>query len=171
MPFNQQMTLPVQLTLRSAEDGVRLFAQPVGELESLRKQRRVWRELTPVPGDNPLRNLPADLFELTIDLSPDRSKSIELDLRGTKLVYETARQELVCKSVRAPLRPREGRVRLQVFLDRGSIEVFGNDGRIAMSIAATADVNNHSIAVLPQGGPIKVHSLVVYELGSAWGSP
>ena len=58
-----------------------------------------------------------------------------LDLRGTPLVYDAAKQELVCKDVRAPLRPQNGRVRLRVLLDRGSIEVFGNDGRVAMSVA------------------------------------
>ena len=32
MPFNQQMTIPVELTLRSSDDGLRLFAEPVQEL-------------------------------------------------------------------------------------------------------------------------------------------
>jgi len=75
------------------------------------------------------------------------------------------------KNVRAPLRPREGRVRLHVLLDRGSIEVFGNDGRVALSIAAIPDDGNRSIGVFHRGGPAKVHSLVVHELRPAWGSP
>src|SRR5206468_1999590 len=36
MPFNQQMTVPCELTLRATEDGVRMFARPVAEVESLR---------------------------------------------------------------------------------------------------------------------------------------
>ena len=35
-PFNQQMTLPCELTLRPTTEGVRLFARPVAELASLR---------------------------------------------------------------------------------------------------------------------------------------
>ena len=81
------------------------------------------------------------------------------------------RQELVCRNVRAPLSPQEGRVRLQVFLDRGSIEAFGNDGRIAMSIAVIPDDSNHSIGIFHRGAPARVHSLVVHELRSAWTSP
>ena len=38
MPFNQQMTVPVELTLRPTSDGLRLFASPVRELAGLRKQ-------------------------------------------------------------------------------------------------------------------------------------
>ena len=49
MPFNQQMTIPVQLTLRSAEDGLRVFAQPVDELALLRraKKRYTWSPSRP----------------------------------------------------------------------------------------------------------------------------
>ena len=75
MPFNQQMTVPVQLTLRSAGDGLRLFAQPLSELASLRGPKHEWTEITPDTGDNPLRKLKGDLFEITVDFSPDRSES------------------------------------------------------------------------------------------------
>lgn len=112
-----------------------------------------------------------DLFEITLDFSPDGSESLGLDLRGTSLVYDVLRQELVCKDMRAPLSPREGRVRLHVFLDRGSIEVFGNDGRVALSIAAVPADSNRSIGIFHRGHPAKVHLLVVHELRSAWGSP
>ena len=171
MPFNQQMTVPVQLTLRSAGDGIRLFAQPVRELASLRGRKHEWTEITLAKGDDPLRMLKGDLFEITLDFSPGRSERFGLDLRGTPLVYDTPRQELVCKDTRVPLSPREGRVRLHVFLDRGSIEVFGDDGRVALSIAAVPEDSNRSIGILSRGDPTKVHSLVVHELRSAWASP
>ena len=38
MPFNQQMTIPVELSLRTTPDGLRLFAEPVKELDALRTQ-------------------------------------------------------------------------------------------------------------------------------------
>ncbi len=171
MPFNQQMTVPVQLTLRSAGDGLRLFAQPLSELTSLRGPKHEWTEITPDTGDDPLRILKGDMFEITLDFSPDGSESLGLDLRGTSLLYDVLRQELVCRDVRAPLSPREGRVRLHVFLDRGSIEVFGNEGRVALSIAAVPADINRSIGIFHRGAPAKMHSLVVHELRSAWGSP
>jgi fructan beta-fructosidase len=171
MPFNQQMTVPVQLALRSADDGMRLFAQPVRELASLRGQKHEWTELTLASGDNPLRNVTGDLFEIAVDFSPAGTGTLELDLRGTPLVYDRSKHELICKNVRTPLRPEEGRIRLQVFLDRGSIEVFGNHGRVAMSIASIPAETNRSIGVFSRGGPIELHSLVVHELRSAWTSP
>ena len=38
MPFNQMMTFPCRLTLRTTADGVRMFAQPIKEIESLHKK-------------------------------------------------------------------------------------------------------------------------------------
>jgi len=171
MPFNQQMTIPVELTLRSAEDGPRLIARPVSELASLRAGTREWHDILLAPGDNPLNRLAGEQFEIAVDFSPASTGACALDLRGTLLVYDAARQELVCKNVRAPLRPRDGRVRLQVFLDRGSIEVFGNDGRTALSVASIPEKGQRAIGGSSREGATRVHSLVVHELRSAWTRP
>jgi fructan beta-fructosidase len=159
MPFNQQLTIPVELSLRSAEDGARMFAQPVAELASLRGRKHEWLDLNLKPGDNPVHDLKGDLFEIQVDFSPAKAEALALDLRGTPILYERLRKEVICRSVRAPLRPKEGRVRLQVFLDRGSIEVFGNDGRVAMSIAAIADQGNRSASPAAADRPTCVRSL------------
>jgi fructan beta-fructosidase len=171
MPFNQQMTVPVQLTLRSADDGPRLFAQPVAELASLRGRKHEWTELKLASGDDPLRGLEGDLFEIAADFTPGATGTFGLDLRGVPLVYDSAKQELSCKQVKAPLKPVDGRVRLHVFLDRGSIEAFGNDGRVAMSVASIPDDKNRAIGLVHSGGVIDGHSLVVHELKSAWDRP
>lgn len=70
-----------------------------------------------------------------------------------------------------PLPPHNGRIRLQVFLDRGSIEVFGNDGRTAMSVVSIAEKRQPAIGVSSRGGATPVHSLVVHQPRSAWNLP
>jgi sucrose-6-phosphate hydrolase SacC (GH32 family) len=109
-----------------------------------------------------------ELFEIGVDFKPAKVGALAMDLRGTPLIYDFQKEELICKSVRAPLSLRDERVRLQVFLDRGSIEVFGNDGQVAMSIAAIPDHANRSIGVSARDAAITAHSVVVFELGSAW---
>ena len=99
-----------------------------------------------------MHGLKGDLFEIVVEFSPEHAEAVGLNLRGVPLLYDVSRKEIVCSEVRAPLAPRDGRVRLQVFLDRGSIEVFGNDGRVAMSIAAIPEDGNRSIGVFQKGG-------------------
>ncbi len=172
MPFNQQMTLPVELTLNPTEDGLRLFARPAGDLRSIQGGSLGLEKIRLVPGDNPLRDVRGELFKIGLMFKPAKAGSLELSLRGTPLVYDCVKQELVCKSVRAPLRPHEGGwVWLNVFVDRGSIEAFGNFGRVAISVAAIADHGNRSLGLTSRGGPIEVRYLTVDSLRSAWDFP
>ena len=38
MPFNQQMTFPCELTLRTTADGIRMFRKPVREIETIHQR-------------------------------------------------------------------------------------------------------------------------------------
>jgi fructan beta-fructosidase len=168
MPFNQQMTIPVQLTLHQEANGIRMHANPVADLNSLRTERHSSSSITLKPGDNPLRDLKGEQFEIGVESRPAKGGALDMDLRGTPLIYDFQKEELICKSVRAPLSLRDERVRLQIFLDRGSIEVFGNDGQVAMSIAAIPVHENGSISLSARDTALTVHSLLVCELASAW---
>jgi sucrose-6-phosphate hydrolase SacC (GH32 family) len=162
------MTIPVELSLGWTEEGLRLSARPVRELTTLRTGTHEWRDLTLNAGENPVRDLQGDLFEILVEFKPAAHSAFVLDLRGTALVYDTVRQELTCASVKAPLKASHGKVQLQVFLDRASIEVFGNNGHVAMSVAAIPNAANRSISAMSRGGSTFVQSLVVHELCSAW---
>jgi sucrose-6-phosphate hydrolase SacC (GH32 family) len=45
MPFNQQMTIPVRLTLHSTDEGPRLRMNPIKEIELLRGKTHTWTDL------------------------------------------------------------------------------------------------------------------------------
>jgi sucrose-6-phosphate hydrolase SacC (GH32 family) len=59
-------------------------------------------------------------------------------------------------------------VRLQVLVDRGSVEVFGNEGRVALSVGVLLPAAERQVAVFARGGEAKVAALEVHELRSAW---
>ena len=169
--FNQQMSLPVDLTLKTTPDGVRMFAAPVPELESLRIEKHDFSNTTLKPKANPLSALSGDLFEIKLAAKPGAAEAIELNLRGTPVVYDVRKQELVCKQVKAPLPLVDGELRLHVFLDKGSIEVFGGDGRAAVSVGAIPDDDDHAIGLFSRGGEAALRTLEVYPLRSAWIKP
>ncbi len=166
MPFNQQMTVPVELTLRKTNDGVRMFAEPVPELASLRTKTQEWKNFVLKPGDNPFKEITGELFDIRIEFASN--ETVGFSLRGVPVVYDAKKQELTCGKIKAPLKPKNGRVRLRLLQDRASIEAFANDGQLAISSAAIPKDGDRSLEIFAKGGPAKVVSLIVSELKSAW---
>jgi fructan beta-fructosidase len=68
----------------------------------------------------------------------------------------------------APLKPLNGKIRIRFLLDRASIEIFANDGRVYMPMAVIPKDEDRSIAVFAKGGGAKVTGLTVHTLKSAW---
>ncbi len=168
MPFNQQMTVPVELTLRTTDDGVRMFAQPVRELASLRAARHAWTDLSIEPGENPLADLSGELWEVLAEVRVTESSSFEFKLRGVPVTYNAAKQELHLQNLRVPLAPRDGRLRLHLLVDRGSLEVFGNDGRVAISVGMLPSPEDKTLELSPREVPLEIESLEIYQLKSVW---
>jgi fructan beta-fructosidase len=168
MPFNQQMTIPCRLTLRTTPDGPRLFAEPVKEVETLHGAKHAWADRKLAPGENLLEKVTGGLFDLQADFGATDAATFGLTLRGLPLVYDVKKQQVICKGVTAPLAPVDGRVRLRVLVDRGSVEVFGGDGRVALSVGHLFPEAERSLEVFSRGGKTEVRSLEVYEMRSAW---
>ncbi|MCX5673194.1 MAG: glycoside hydrolase family 32 protein [Planctomycetota bacterium] len=168
MPFNQQMSFPCELTLRTTPDGIRLYRRPVREIETIHARKHAWSNQALKPGENPLATLAGELFEIRAEIEPGRAAEVGFTLRGEKVHYDVGKKTVACLSKTAPLPPEKGRIRLQVLLDRTSIEVFGNDGLISMPTCFLPDLANRSLGLYAVGGEAKIVSLEVYELKSAW---
>ncbi len=168
MPFNQQMTVACQLTLRTTPDGVRMFAEPVRELETLHGRKHAWADRLLRPGENLLADVRGDLFDLRADLEAAGAEAFGFTVRGVPVVYDVKKRQIECRGHIAPLQADGGKVRLRLLVDRGSIEIFGNHGRVALSVGVIPADGNRSLETMSRGGPTRVHRLEVYELHSAW---
>jgi fructan beta-fructosidase len=168
MPFNQMMTFPCELTLRSTADGPRLCFQPVKELERLHAARHARKSLTLAPGTNAFAGLQGDLFDLRAEFSPGHAGEVRFVIRGVPVVYDAAKQELVCRGRRNPLLPVNGKVRLQILVDRTSLEVFGNDGLLYMPMAAGFAPDDYTLALTATDAPVRFSFLEANELKSIW---
>ena len=93
---------------------------------------------------------------------------LTLSSRGVPIVYDAAKKTLACGDKSAPLVPESGKVSLQILVDRGSIEVFGNNGRVAISHGVIPPEGNRTLSFSTTGSATKVRALVVHELKSAW---
>ncbi|MFQ6132034.1 MAG: GH32 C-terminal domain-containing protein [Armatimonadota bacterium] len=169
MPFNQMMLFPVELTLRTTDEGERLFARPVREIELLHGRMYEWENVALEEGSqNPLAEVSGELLHIRAEFQVGQAAQFGLAARGSTVAYDVGKQELTCAGKKAPLKPVEGKIRLEILVDRASVEVFANDGRVYMPIGAIPPDDDRALGVFTVGGPTEVSSLEVYELRSAW---
>lgn len=169
MPFNQQMNFPSTLTLHNTPEGLRIWRNPVREIESLRAKAHRWAELQLEEGQNPLAGLSGELFDIEAEIEPAAARAVELSVYGQKIRYEVTEKNLLAGGAKMPLTPIGGRVKLRVLVDRATIDAFANDGRVAVCYNFLPVEGSKPLELSAMGGPARLVSLVVYELKSAWG--
>jgi sucrose-6-phosphate hydrolase SacC (GH32 family) len=168
MPFNQQMSIPCELTLSTFPEGVRLCLVPVREIKSIRGPLQAWGAAPLMPGENILSAISGELFEIKSEVELGYASEVGLTLRGTPLVYNVADKTLICKGKKNNLSPKDGKIKLHIFVDRTSIEVFANDGRVSMFLCFPLDTDNTSLEMFARGGQAVIKSLNVWKLKSIW---
>lgn len=169
MPFNQSMTIPLELKLTATPDGPRMTFTPVRELEALRAKSHRFPSPTLAPGGaNPLVDVRAELVELRAEFVPGDAREVTFKVRGADIAYDPARQELSVNGHRAPAPLRGGRQRLTIFCDRTGLEVFASHGLTYMPMPFQPKGEVLDLAVEVRGAAVKFDSLEVHELKSAW---
>lgn len=167
MPFNQQMSFPRELTLRTTPDGPRLFRYPVAEIEKLWGRTHEWKEQTLKPGENALADVHYELLDIDLEIRMRDARQLRIDLRGEKTVYDAADGKLRAFGAAAPLPAVDGRVRLRLLLDRTSVEVFGNDGQCDLSGVFYPNPSNRRMSLTVEGDAAEIVRLSVRELRRA----
>jgi fructan beta-fructosidase len=167
MPFNQQMTIPVELTLRATKDGPRMFAEPVKEVASLHHNKHQEKDRKISEGEHVLP-VKADLLHIVAEFEPGDAREVGFLIRGVPVRYDAKKQLLSCRNITAPLTPRDGKITMEILVDRGSIEVFGNRGRVAISSGGIMAKDNRSLKIVATGGTANLRHLSIHEMQSAW---
>lgn len=163
MPFNQIMGLPVEMTLRSTPEGIIVCSVPARELTKLRSNRLDIKATA-----KPVKIEAGELFDFETTIEPGSDGVIELNVRGVPVTYDAAKGELSCLDRKAPLKPIDGKIHLRVLVDRTTIDIFGNDGRLYMPMGKILDPKDQSLTVTPKQSAPKVSSLTHYRLKSIW---
>lgn len=176
LPFNQQMSFPCELTLKTTPDGVRLCANPVSEIASLvsstyqiSNQALNATNLLATAG-------PLDLADLSIEFEPGTASQIVIDLPRTTVRYNVSGGTLTFTDVNGNasslvdgvVTQRAGWVKLRLLLDRLSLEGYVFDGEKFGSHYLSPANGTATPSITAVGGEGWVHSLTVHKLNSAW---
>jgi fructan beta-fructosidase len=167
MPFNQQLTFPTELTLRTFPEGVRLCTLPIREIDRLHGRHFSWKGKLQ-PGSNPLQASQGELFDIRLTIEPAQAAEAGIIVRGVPIRYNATAGTLTCLEKSAPVALNGGILTLQVLVDRASIEIFAAEGRVNMAFCFLPPEENKSLAVYAAGGEANIRALDVWDLKSIY---
>ncbi|QNF34002.1 DUF4980 domain-containing protein [Adhaeribacter swui] len=168
MPFNNQMLLPTELTLRTTKDGVRLFSVPVKETGQIFKKMQSWQNLSAPEASQKLQEFNnRDGLRLKTTFKLSHATSAGLNLFGQKLVDYDMNSNLVNGVFYSPEDMTSMEITADIYIDRTSVEVFIDNGAYSYSFARNPDAKNQE-GFLIQGNNIEVKNLEVYSAESIW---
>jgi sucrose-6-phosphate hydrolase SacC (GH32 family) len=169
MPFNQCMSLPLQLSLRTTADGPRLAWEPVKELEALRTRSYRAGPVILRPGqDSPLDPVRGEFLELRAEFEPSPSARVRFDFRGVPVAYDAEHHEIEVNGRRAAAPLRDGKMRIALFIDRTALEVFASDGLTYVPMPVLPDPGRLTVSVRCEDGDAHFRTLEVHTLSSIW---
>lgn len=181
------MTVPRRVTLVEDGDTVDVRQSPAGELTTLRGTKLTSLDSERLhSGDEPLANegVSGRCLDIEMAIAPGNADTVGLDVRKgeeqqTTISYHTDTEMLLFDrsksgtyfdtassgATSADLQPMDdGTISLRVLVDRSSVEVFANDGRLAMSNLIYPDWQSDGISLFTENGDAEIVSLDVWEL-------
>jgi fructan beta-fructosidase len=183
-------SVPRELSLKQFPDGIRLVQKPIEETKTLRE--RQFLELTGVsiPMANQamhMASLRGETLEIEAELAPGDAKEIGFRLRKggneeTLLGFTPENKEVFVDRTRsgqigfAPefsgrhkaVVRQSSRIKLHVFMDRSSLEVFVNDDEAVLTERIYPSPGSDGIELYSEAAKGKLLSLTVWKLGSIW---
>jgi sucrose-6-phosphate hydrolase SacC (GH32 family) len=191
MPFNQQLSFPVELSLRTTREGIRLFREPVRELGLLHSREHVWtdhilrsgrdrravfarygptwQDRLPDAIANLVVDTACDLFDIRAEIEFEDAEAFGAIILGNDLCYDRASKAFTYLGSNIPAEPDDdGRLRVQIVVDRTSLELFVGGGRVSASFCFLPGAHNVPLEFYARKGSVHIVSLIVYELASAW---
>jgi fructan beta-fructosidase len=186
--WRSAMTLPRELSLAATEAGIRLFQTPVAEVSRIRKETESYSATKIDAGSTvsvPLKN---SLLECNIEFEKESSSQFGFIIQHseqekTVIGYNTVEEKLFVDRTlsgehsfstsfpavqEAPLKLEDQRLKLQLFLDASSIEVFANNGEAAITSLLFPSELGQELILFSNEGTTNVLELNVTELDSIW---
>jgi len=167
MPFNQTFTLPTNLTLHSTKDGVRMYARPVKEIETLRKPSAIEIKGKELTADAPSvsSEVKSDLVDVVLKVKKGTASKVRLQVGRFAATYDFASETVDNRP--APM--VDGAATIRVLVDRSIHEIVGGQGASYLTGGGGSEAKPIGpVTVTVEGGAATVELLGIYELKSAW---
>lgn len=182
-PWLGAMTLPREMQLHTTGAGIRLMQSPVAELKQLRSDAQHWSRQQIASQSTLIVLPPTDTYEIVAEFSMESATQFGVRLRQNSahetvigyddhaVFVDRTRSGLTDFSPHfagrhsAPLKASDGKVRLHIFVDRSSLELFANGGEVFIADLIFPEPGATQLEIFADG-TVQLESLDFYSLAS-----
>ena len=184
MPFAQQLSFPAELSIRDTGDGFKMYRWPIDEIKTLYGE--TWTlpaDINPAEANVKLKDISLEAMDLSLEFKPDEAEDILMKIRGSTLRYDAAKKQIevsgktqakrrsgrkvVIKDVMKDAVNEDGTVKLRILVDRGSLEVFLNEGVTVLTHSIIHELEDTRL-LFEGGGKAVIQSMEINEVTSSW---
>jgi len=172
-----QMTIPRELKIKNGK----VYSVPIKELETLRRNKKTYSNTTLEKADK-LAGVEGSVCELLLTVDALKSKKFSIDLRGTvklfydaeagifKLIRDAAGDEKLAGEREVKISP-SANLKLRIYLDKSSVEVFINDGEAVLSARIYPAEDAQEIVFVPEDNLLSLKEVEFYKLAQSFPKP
>lgn len=184
-PVRGIQSIPREVSLKTFPEGIRLVQKPIVELQSLRDGKTimegtcfegVWSSKKLSPKNNvyelvvEFENVDSEEFGVRVCVGAQDRTSVGYKVSDEELYFDRRYSGLNDfvdfhpALFKGPMKNRDNTVKLHLFVDNCSVEVFGNDGETCISNKIYPSEGSNGIEFFSYGGNVKVKSIEFYPL-------
>jgi sucrose-6-phosphate hydrolase SacC (GH32 family) len=168
MPANAHFRVPWELSLYKTAEGYRMRRLPVREIEILRGHKHEWSDVA-LTVDKPFdAQLKTAELDIVAEIQPGTTNTFSFELSGFKATYDAASGKMSALGRTVDVKPVDGLLRFRILRDRLMVEMFINDGTIAMTGLHTFDASKPALRITADGDGHRVKRLTAYPMKSMW---
>jgi fructan beta-fructosidase len=187
-PWRCAQSIPRVLTLKNVRDSIRLMQAPIAELAALRGENWHFDDADIAEVNRRLGEFRSETYEIDVSFDPGTADEVGFQLRKGNAEQTLAgcnfkKAEVFIDRTKSgtvsfsgdfagrhagPMGLGAHRIRLRIFVDRSSVELFADDGETVISDRIFPSLGSDRLQVYAAGGGAKVVSLDVWKLKLAW---
>lgn len=167
MPFNGCMLLPQEQSLRTTSQGVRLYSYPVKEVESLFTKVYSAKDISADQANEAMKAYDSDMLRIKAKLHLTYATDASVFYRGQRLLDYDMNGNRLQGEFYATDEPGSMDLDVDIFVDKGLVEVYVDGGRFSYSMKRDVKSSNPEGYVF-RGNQLQLKSLEVYTAKSVW---
>jgi fructan beta-fructosidase len=177
-----------ELSLARTENGICLIQKPISEMQTLQRKHYHWQDEVIKPDTNLLASFrgeslevvaefqiinDVDCFGFRVRVGQGEHTTISYIVKDKTLLVDRTHSGRVdfkdgyAQIHSADISPINDIVRLHIFVDCSSVEVFANDGLVIFSECILPSEQSQGLELFAEGGFFILNSLYIYQLNPA----